>query len=124
MCFTTSNLCFTSWLLFDSLPRLHILGGPIGRITFTAVSTRSINIQIDNGSDLGLFQWFTIRRENWNDACNIPIYGTLTDCTDGHAQHGRNLYRIGARYSTGSWMSQEYYADTLPQERMPSLIKI
>ncbi len=106
--------------LCDYLRELQILGGPIGPITFTALSTRSINIQIDRGSDLGLYQRFTIRRDNWNTVCNIPIYATLTDCTDGHAQQGNNHYRIGARYATGSWVPSSYYADTLQQDRMHS----
>ncbi len=75
---------------------VNISGCPTEPITFTALSRGSINIQIDKGPDLGLYQYFIIRRANWATACNIPIYATLNDCTDQHAAQGRNHYRIGA----------------------------
>ncbi len=128
-CFVTYVLQIKAYaLLFGSclisLPQLQISGGPFGPITFTALSTKSINIQIDRGSDLGLFQLFTIRRDNWDTACNIPIYATLTDCTDRHARKGNNHYRIGARYDTGAWVPDNYYADTLQHDRMHCLILV
>ncbi len=69
-----------------------------------------------------MYQWFTVRRDNFDTACNIPIYATLTDCTDRHARQGNNHYRIGARYDSGAWASSHYYIDTLQQDRMFYLI--
>ncbi len=116
--------CFPYCPKWSSLPLylnlrlpIGILGGPIGPITFTALSTRSINIQIDRGSDPGQYHLFTIRRDNWDTACNIPVHGILTDCTDGHARHGNNHYRIGASFPGGSWVPDNYYANTLQQDR-------
>ncbi len=114
----------TLWLFFNSTSHLQILGGPIGRITFTALSKTSINIQIDKGKNVGLFQRFTIRRTNWKDACYLPIYATLNDCTDRHARQGKNHYRIGARYATAGWTPSNYYTNTLHQDRMFCRISI
>ncbi len=92
---------------------IEILGGPIGPITFTSLSTRSINIQVDRGSQLGEYTHFFIQRDNWDIACRIPVHGILTDCTDSQARQGNNHYRIGAEYSTGMWVPGDYYVDTL-----------
>ncbi len=94
------------------------LGGPIGPITFTSLSKRSINIQIDKGSELGKYTEFFVEREMWYEGvCKIPIHGILNDCTDGHARQGSNHYRIGADYATGTWSPDDYYVDTLQEDR-------
>ncbi len=94
-----------------------ILGGPIGPITFTALSTRSINIQIEKGSQAGPYQNFLIQRENWDYICKIPVHGVLTDCTDSHARQGNNNYHIGANYPSVSWSPEDHYGETLQQDR-------
>ncbi len=96
---------------------LILSGGPIGPVTFTALSTRSINIQIDKGSQLGRYQHFFVQRPSGPDICRIAVNRILNDCTDGHATQGNNHYRIGADYPTGVWSPDSYYANTLQQDR-------
>ncbi len=96
---------------------LDILGGPVGPVTFTALSTRSVNIQIDKGSQIGPYTHFFIQRGNGHTICTIPTHGILTECTDGHAKQGKNHYRIGAEYSTGTWFPDNYNTNTLQQDR-------
>ncbi len=86
------------------------------------MSRSSINIQIDKGSQVGRYQLFTIQRDNWNTVCEVPIYGALTDCLDRHARQGNNHYRIGAKASGAVWTPDNYYANTLEQDRKLSLI--
>ncbi len=117
-----SLITIQSLVIADFIVNISV--GPIGPITFTALLRGSINIQIDKGPDLGLYQYFTIHRANWETACNIPIYATLTDCADKHAAQGRNHYRIGARYNEGSWIPDNYYADTLQQDRTFPFVSI
>ncbi len=97
---------------------LGILGGPVGPITFTAMSTRSIHIQINKGSQVGQFNVFQVRRDNMATVCDIPIHRILTECTDSHARQGDNLYRIAAFYPGVSWGPRNYNAHTLQQDRM------
>ncbi len=93
------------------------LDPPYGEITFTALSKGVINVQVAKGRDTGPYQWFTVRRDNWQTACDIAVHGALDDCTDWHARHGRNLYRIGAKYQGGSYVARDFYADTLSEDR-------
>ncbi len=90
---------------------------PVGPVTFTSMSRKSINIQIDKGNDLGSYQLFTIQRENGDTVCDVPIYGALTDCLDSHARQGKNHYRIGAKSKTATSVINSYYAKTLEQDR-------
>ncbi len=81
------------------------------------MSTQSINIQVDKGNDTGLYEYYTVKRENLSLACKFRIRAVLNDCTDQHASPGRNEYRIGAEFSSGAAMSITYFVDTLPQDR-------
>ncbi len=88
-------------------------------MTFTALSRHSINIQVEKGRDPGLFEYFTVKRENWDLACKFAIHGALDDCTDGHARYGTNEYRIGAEFYSGAAMPRTYFVATLQQDRKP-----
>ncbi len=99
-----------------------VSGGPLGPITFTAMSTRSINIQVDKGPDIWIYHTFTIRRDNWQTACNIPVNAILNDCTDNYARQGRNHYRIGADFQHGGMVPRNFYANTLQHNRTHFLV--
>ncbi len=81
------------------------------------MSTHFINIQVDKGNDTGLYEYYTIKRENISLACKFRIHAVLNDCTDQHARLGRNEYRIGAEFSSGAAKPITYSVDTLPQDR-------
>ncbi len=81
------------------------------------MSTGYINIQIDKGKQLGRYKQFYIERDNWNVVCKIPIHAILNDCTDTQARQGKNHYGIGAEYTGGVRVPDNYYADTLKQDR-------
>ncbi len=98
------------------MPLFDILGGPIGPITFTAMSTSSINIQVDKGSEVGEYTTFNVVMKQ--RICEIPINWVLTECTDSHASQGRNNYKIGATRVGGMLFPQDYYASTLQEDRM------
>ncbi len=72
---------------------------------------------MQKGHPIGKYQRFTIQAENWATVCKIAIHGVLDDCTDRHARTGSNHYRIGAEYDGGSWIPDNYYADTLQEDR-------
>ncbi len=108
--FILNSTCTTNFTSFFK-------GPPFGQITFTALSMYSMNIQVEKSKDVGPYKFFTVRKDNWIYVCDIAIYGHLDDCTDIYARHGRTLYRIGAKYDTGSYVASFFYVNTLDQNR-------
>ncbi len=92
------------------------LDDPIGKITFTALTRRSINIQIDNGTNMGPYETFLVQK-HVVDICEIPFRDPLNDCTDSTASFGQNRYEISAYYPHGSIAPTDFNGDTLMQNR-------
>ncbi len=95
---------------------------PFGPITFTGLSTKAINIQVEKWGHTGQYERFTVTRDNRHVVCSIAVHGALDDCTDWHAKRGRNLYNIGAKFHGGSFFPRDFYADTLQEDRTFTII--
>ncbi len=103
-------------IIVQSTRILIVSGGPVGLITFTALSNTSINVQVDKGDNVGQFETFVIYKGPflW---CTIPIYGVLRECTDNQAKHGQNEYGIGADSPSSTSWPKDYTTYTLDQNR-------
>ncbi len=78
----------------------------------------SINIQVDNGTEMGKYELFDITRsQSGADVCNISVSEALNDCSDSSASTGINQYRIYAEYSGGSTFTEDITANTLDKNR-------
>ncbi len=93
-----------------------VLDDPIGKVTFTALTRRSINIQIDNGTKMGPYEKFLVQK-HVVDVCEIPFRDPLNDCTDAAASFGQNWYELGAYYTYGLLAPLIYMGDTLIENR-------
>ncbi len=93
-----------------------VSGGPVGLITFTALSNTSINIQVDKGDNVGQFETFDIYKGPFA-MCHISIYGVLRECTDNQAKPGPNEYDIGATGPSSTSWPKDYTTYTLDQNR-------
>ncbi len=93
-----------------------LLDGPIGQVTFTALSNKLINIQVDNGTSMGPYTGFTVQRESVS-VCKITAANILNDCSDQSAKLGANDYQITADYTGGSSAPKSFTTKTLERER-------
>ncbi len=90
----------------------------MGPITFTAVSTKSVNIQVQKTRDSASYDHFVIRRDVFEEVCRIAIHNSaLDDCTDQHALATGNHYEIYAANHGGSSWPKSYFPAPLPEER-------
>ncbi len=78
----------------------------------------SINIIVDNGSGIGNYTQFDVKRQSGEDVCKIYISDPLNDCTDQSAAFGVNEYLVSAQSSGGSSLSESFLAYTLKEDRM------
>ncbi len=98
---------------------LTLSEGPIGLVTFTGLSVSSINIEVDNGTEMGNYNKFVIVRVNKTepDVCEIWAADRLNDCTDTSANYMENNYIIHAVRPGGVYASGLMKAYTLSQDR-------
>ncbi len=65
-------------------------------MTFTGLSTNTVNIQVNKGSQYHGFDRFIIKNDNHEIICTLPFTEHLNDCSDTAAVQGEHLYRIDA----------------------------
>ncbi len=108
------------WLVFCDI---YFKVDPVGPITFTAVSTKFVNIQVDKTGDSQNYNHFVVRRNVWDEICHIPIHNSVTDdCTDKDARPTGNHYEIYAANSGGSSWPKSYSPAPLSDERTHLII--
>ncbi len=113
-----TTLCFLIFIIWNY--PFPFLDGPIGPVIFTGLSASSINIQVDNGTEMGDYNRFVIVRvkDTRKDVCRILARDPLNDCTDISAKHLENRYLIHAMGPSGIFVSSVMRANTLPKNRM------
>ncbi len=100
----------------NKIRRFNFPDDPIGDVVFTATGTNIINIEVDNGTDMGKYTEFIVRRDG-QDICTIPFVSPLNDCFDQGVKPGENDYSISAKNSAFSSNPKTFTAAPLNRNR-------
>ncbi len=112
--YTSPNACAAVYFPLSCL----FVEGPIGPVTFTGLSTSSINIQVDNGTKMADYMKFEITRAlGAEDVCEILLSDPLNDCTDTAAKPGDNEYFVHAERTGEVFALDKLKAATLAINR-------
>ncbi len=90
-----------------------ILDGPMGKVTFTGVFTNMVNIQVDNGTDVGQYSAFVVKNANHEEICKLFFSFPLNDCSDKEAVRGDNQYEVSAEGKSVESITKRFTARPL-----------